>query len=108
NTGNVHGVVSGNIFIYRGDEQIDTLEVNPLKGNTLPNSARQFDTDWKSGFPFYDSKKDQDGNPIYDQNSQPEYELKWDYKNVDTLRFGKYTANMVLAYDDGNRDIPIV
>ena len=103
NTGNIHVSPTGNIFIYKGSKSIATLDVNPGKGNVLPNSARSFTADWKDGFPVYepnkDGKKDKQGNP--------KQSLKWDLSKITKLRFGKYTAKMVMVYDDGQRDIPI-
>ena len=34
-------------------------------------------------------------------------ELKWDWGQASKLRWGKYTAKMLLIYDDGQRDVPI-
>ncbi|MDO8241293.1 MAG: hypothetical protein Q7T51_04930, partial [Candidatus Moranbacteria bacterium] len=32
---------------------------------------------------------------------------KWDFSQVSKLRWGKYTAKLLLIYDDGKRDVPI-
>lgn len=107
NTGNVHIAPRGNIFINQGNTRdIATLEVNSEKGNILPQSSRIFDASWKDGFPIY-TKKVQDGKDVLDEKGKPVYELKWDWNDASKLRFGKYTAKLLLIYDDGSRDIPI-
>lgn len=106
NIGNVHAMASGNIFIYQGSKLIDTLEVNELQGNILPDSLRQFTTDWKQGFPYYQAKTDNAGNPLY-QDNQLQQELHWDFSQVDKLRAGKYQAQLVMAYDNGQHDVPL-
>lgn len=107
NTGNVHIAPRGNIFIDQGDTKgIAVLEVNGEKGNILPNSNRIFDTQWKDGFPVYTAKI-QDGKTVLDAQGNPTYELKWDWNDASKLRFGKYTAKLLLIYDDGKRDVPI-
>ncbi|MCX6761281.1 MAG: hypothetical protein NTY33_00330, partial [Candidatus Moranbacteria bacterium] len=34
-------------------------------------------------------------------------ELKWNFADASKLRWGKYTAKLVLVYDNGQRDVPI-
>jgi len=107
NTGSVHIAPRGNIFINQGDtKDVALLEVNSEKGNILPNSSRTFDTKWNDGFPVYQEKV-QDGKTVFDEKGNPEYELKWNFKDASKLRFGKYTAKLLLIYDDGHRDVPV-
>jgi hypothetical protein len=107
NTGNVHLAPRGNIFIDQGStKDIAILEVNSEKGNILPLSSRVFDAQWKDGFPLYTAKI-QDGKTVLDEQGNPVYELKWDWNDASKLRFGKYTAKLLLIYDDGTHDIPI-
>jgi hypothetical protein len=106
NTGNVHLVPRGNIFITKGQEAIATLDVNPSIGSILPDSPRNFAPAWSDGFPHYVTKT-QDNQIVLDKQGQPEQELKWDFSQVSKLRFGKYTAKLLLVYDDGQRDVPI-
>lgn len=107
NTGNVHIAPRGNIFIDRGDvHDIALLEINNEKGNILPNSNRVFETNWKDGFPLY-KEKIENGKIVLDEDGEAVYQLKWDWNDASKLRFGKYTAKMLLIYDDGQRDIPI-
>jgi len=107
NTGNVHIVPKGSIFLSSGSQKdIATLEVNPSLGSILPNSPRNFTSLWSDGFPYYVTKM-QDGQAVLDDKGNKVQELKWDFSQVSKLRWGKYTAKLLLIYDDGHRDVPI-
>jgi hypothetical protein len=107
NNGNVHAAPRGNIFIKNSaGKEVALLEVNFEKGNILPSSKRIFETRFQEGFPVYEERvidnalvRDEEGNIMSD--------LKWNFTELDNLRVGRYTANLVMAYDDGQRDIPI-
>lgn len=105
NTGTIHLASTGNIFIKRGGKTIGTLEVNPGAGNILPGSKRIFNTSWHDGFPVYEPKQ-KDGNVELKNGSQV-YNLKWDISKLGHLRIGRYTADLVMSYDDGKRDVPL-
>jgi hypothetical protein len=109
NTGNVHVAPTGNIFIDHWGETKDTaiLTVNDLKGSVLPDSNRVFESDWTDGFPVYQQKTDGNKVALTDRAGKPINELKWDFSQVPKLRWGKYTANLLLVYDDGTKDVPI-
>lgn len=109
NKGNVHVVPKGNIFIDRFGEKKDTaiLTVNELSGNVLPDSNRIFESGWSDGFPVYQEKTNGDKAILTDKLGKPVTELRWDFSQVPKLRWGKYTANLLLVYDDGSRDVPI-
>jgi hypothetical protein len=107
NSGNVHIAPRGNIFISSGDKKnLAILEVNPNKGSILPNSPRDFQEKWSDGFPVYVDKQ-QDGKIVLDKNNNPEKELQWDFSQASKLRWGKYTAKLLLVYDDGKKDVPV-
>lgn len=107
NTGSVHIAPRGNIFIDSGSSKdIAILEVNSEKGNILPESSRAFDAAWDDGFPRYINKIE-DGKVVLDETNHPVTELKWDWNDASKLRFGKYTAKLLLIYDDGTHDVPI-
>ena len=108
NSGNVHAVPRGNIFVGRSGSSdfLGTLSINKEQGNVLPNSSRVFTVAWKDGFPSYEIKR-QNGQIVSDKEGQPVEELKWDLGNANKLRFGKYTASMTLVYDNGTQDVPI-
>jgi hypothetical protein len=107
NNGNVHAAPRGNIFIKNSaGKEVALLEVNFEKGNILPSSKRIFEARFKEGFPVYEERvidnalvRDEEGNILSD--------LKWNFTELDNLRMGRYTASLVMAYDDGQRDIPI-
>lgn len=105
-TGNVHVAPHGNIFITKGSKQIDVIDVNSAGGNILPNSSRFFSASWSDGFPVYVPKYNGQ-TPVVDKNGQPVSSLKWDFSKANRLRFGHYTAKLVLVYDDGTRDVPL-
>lgn len=107
NSGNVHVAPRGNIFISKGNaKDIAILEVNPDKGSILPDSPRDFQGKWSDGFPYY-TEKQVDGKAVMDKSGKQEQELKWNFGDISKLRWGKYTASMLLIYDDGNKDVPI-
>lgn len=107
NKGNVHVAPRGNIFIDFGKKSdISILEINDVKGNILPNSNRIFETTWSDGFPIYVDRI-QDDKVVTDKRGNNIKDLKWDFSKLSKLRFGKFTANMLLVYDDGTKDIPI-
>lgn len=107
NTGNVHVAPRGNIFLsdWKGKE-VALLEVNEAKGNILPSSTRIFDSEWRDGFPVYEVLIDNNA-VVFDEAGNPEQDLVWDFEQASKLRFGKYTAKLLLIYDDGTKDIPI-
>ena len=106
NTGNVHVAPRGNIFVTKGGKDITTLEVNPYKGNILPDSARIFEEQWSDGFPVY-QEKTENGKVVLDEQGNQIYELQWNWKDASKIRWGKHTAKLLLTYDDGTRDVPI-
>ena len=105
NNGNVHSAPTGNIFIKKGDDQVGTINVNSTLGNILPNSNRIYAAEWSEGFPTY-KLKEENGKAIVKDGEQV-YQLEWDASNLRNLRFGKYTATLVMVYNDGTRDVPL-
>ncbi len=102
NTGNVHVVPTGSIYITRGANQIEVLPFNATKGNVLPSSGRIFTQDWKSGFPVYEPKIVNGTTQL--KNGQTVYKLNWKFNRITDLRFGRYTAHITVVYDDGKHD----
>jgi hypothetical protein len=105
NKGNIHTAPTGTIFISRGKKEVATVNVNHTRGNILPTSSRIFEAEWGDGFPHYEAK--QENGKIVLKDGAPVYELKWDTSDLKKLRFGKYTATVVMVYDDGKRDVPL-
>lgn len=106
NSGNIHLIPAGNLFITKGSEQIAVLPVNESRGNILPDSQRKFRVDWGDGFPVYEPIEE-NGRVISNDDGTPKMRLKWNLSEIGKLRFGKYKATLLLAYDDGERDVPI-
>jgi hypothetical protein len=93
NTGNVHVMPMGNIFIDgQGQKDVAVLSINPNNSAILPQSARTFTINWNDGFPVVNSETG---------------DLTWNFDVINHFRFGKYTAHAVLVYDNGERDVPI-
>jgi hypothetical protein len=105
-TGNVHVAPHGNIFITKGSKQIDSIQINSAQGNVLPGSSRFFNAQWDNSFPVYVAKYNGD-SPAVDKNGKPTRSLKWDFSHANRLRFGHYTAHLVMVYDNGQRDVPM-
>jgi hypothetical protein len=92
NTGNLHVHPRGNLFI-KGTSQKDLakLEVNPGMGNILPGSSRTFTAGWNDSFIV----------------RNPDNHLTFNWNKLTDFRIGKYSAYVLLSYDDGQRDVPI-
>ena len=107
NSGNIHVVPSGDIFIDWGkDRDIGLIHANPTRGNILPQTERTYESLWDDGFivrmPKINANKterDEKGNIVY--------ETKWDLSKANKMRIGKYTAHVLMVFDNGNRDIPL-
>jgi hypothetical protein len=107
NGGNIHLAPVGNIFITRGGTKpISTLQINSASGNVLPGTNRTFTASWSDGFPVYETKRD-NGQIVNDASGKPAQQLKWDFSKVNHLRIGKYTAHLLVIYNDGQRDVPL-
>jgi hypothetical protein len=105
-SGNVHVAPHGNIFILRGSKQVGSIQVNSAEGNILPGSSRFFGAAWSDGFPVYVPKYNGD-SPVVDKDGKQTYSLKWDFSHANRLRFGHYSAHLVMVYDNGQRDVPM-
>jgi len=106
NSGNIHLRPGGSIFITRGKSTVATLDVNGPGGNVLPSSSRAFSASWKDGFPVFETKRN-NGQIVSDKSGKPVQQLKWGFSQANRLRFGHYTAHLLLTYDNGTRDVPL-
>lgn len=107
NTGTVHLVPFGDIFIDQGNnKEIGTAFINEVRGNILPQTKRTYTSSWSDGF-IIRTPKMQDGQYILDKNGKLVYETKWDITKLDKFRIGKYTATAIMVYNDGEKDIPL-
>lgn len=107
NSGNVHAVPFGDVFIGRGKKtDMVSLAINSAGGNVLPNTDRVFEVNWNDGFPSYQTKR-VNGQVLSNKDGKPIESLNWNGLNLSKLRIGKYTAHLVLTYNDGTRDVPV-
>ena len=108
NTGNVHIVPAGSIFITQGKKQLAVLDFNASGGNILPGSKRIYTTSWSDGFPHFEQKKDETGTGVVDKKGKPVMKLVWNFNQLSNIRFGQYTAKLISVYQDNDgRDIPL-
>ena len=105
-TGNVHVAPHGNVFINKAGKQVGSVDINPAEGNILPTSSRFINTSWRDGFLHYELKT-VTNQPDVDKAGRPIKSLKWDFAKVNQLRFGRYTAHLLMVYDNGQRDVPL-
>ncbi len=105
NTGNIHVVPTGTIYISKGGEQLAAVPLNQTSGNVLPGSVRRFVVEWDNGFPHYVTRESNGAAELKD--GKQSRELNWDISNLKNLRFGHYSAHITAVYFDGTRDVPI-
>jgi hypothetical protein len=107
NTGNVHIAPSGDIFIDSlWNKEVGLVSANKGRGNILPDSQRTYVSAWDDGL-IVRVPKQENGVSVQD-NGKTIYETKFDIeKPISKFRFGRYTANLILVYDNGERDIPL-
>lgn len=106
NIGNVHVAPRGNIFITKGGKNVGLLEVNLSEGYILPGTYRTFSASWNNGWPAYQQKVAA-GKAVVNEQGKHESSLDWSNFNPSKLRFGRYTAHLVMVYNDGSRDVPV-
>ncbi|HEX7259333.1 MAG TPA: hypothetical protein VF272_00170 [Candidatus Saccharimonadia bacterium] len=106
NIGNIHTAPVGSVFITKGSKPIGSMSINKEHGSILPNSYRIYQTEWKDGFPHYAEAVENNQTAI-NKKGQQEKRLVWNLGDIGKIRFGKYTASVVMVYDDGKRDIPV-
>lgn len=107
NTGNLHIRPRGNIFISgQGNKDLAIIEVNEEAGAILPGGGREFKNFWNDGFIAYEVVEE-DGEIIADKNGKPQKRLRINWNKLTNFRFGPYTANVFLVFDDGKKDITL-
>lgn len=102
NGGNSLLLPAGNVYIQRHADSIKPISVLPINPNglyLLPGVTRQFNIPWQDGLPVY-------VNTQTAVNTAPSRHLQWNWHNSQ-FRIGRYTAKVVVIYDDGKRDIPV-
>ena len=108
NTGNLHVVPQGNVFIDQGGKKdIAILKINEGQGNILPGAIRTYTASWDDGM-LVRVPKVENGKEVRDSKGNPVYTVKFDSdKPVSKFRIGSYKANLLAVYDNGKRDIPL-
>jgi hypothetical protein len=91
NSGNVYAIPYGNLFI-EGQNQKDLaiLPINPDSNVVISGSTRKYKVVWDDGFPIKG-----DGFLGFD----------WNFSEIDKFRMGRYKANIIMVYDNGEKDI---
>jgi hypothetical protein len=107
NFGNVHVKPHGNIFISgTGSKNLAVLDINSTLGNIIPNSSRIFNASWDDGFlvkePVFDN-----GQPKLDKDGKQLEKITINWNKLTSFRIGKYTATLLMVYDDGKKDVPL-
>lgn len=107
NSGNIHVAPVGDIFIdSMRNKSVGSLKANEGRANVLPNSERVYTATWSDGFAVRVPKVE-DGKVVRDSNGNVKYTVQYDFSQAHKFRIGKYTATVVMAYDNGERDVPI-
>lgn len=107
NIGNIHLRPRGNIFINDGaNRDLAILDVNPASGNIIPNTKKIFNVAWNDGF-LVNEPIIVDGQVKLDKNNKPVQKLIINWNKLTSFRIGKYTANLLMVYDNGLRDVPL-
>lgn len=107
NTGNVHIPPNGTIFIDgEGKRDVAVLPINPTSRMVLPGTEREYQVVWDDGFPSY-APKSENGQDLKDDKGNQLFGLQFNFDKIGKIRFGKYTAHLLMIYDNGERDVPI-
>lgn len=107
NIGNIHVRPHGNIFISDGsNKDIAILDVNSSSGTIIPSTKKIFNASWNDGFLVKEPVM-QDGQIKIDKNNKPVQKLTINWNKLTNFRIGKYTANLLLVFDNGKRDVSL-
>lgn len=108
NSGNIHVVPDGNIFIdWGGSKDIAILNVNTSKSNVLPQTTRVYTASWSDGMIVREEQRDEQGEFLRDKKGNKIIKTVTHFDKADRFRFGRYIAHVLLIYDNGQRDVPI-
>jgi hypothetical protein len=106
NQGNIHVSPHGNIFINEGNQPLASLDVNPTLGNIIPGTNKTLVVPWSDGFLVREPIME-GGQPKLDKNGKPLESIAVNWNKLTEFRIGRYTANLLLVYDNGTRDVPL-
>ena len=107
NTGNIHLAPGGTVFIDGvGKKDIGIIRVNEVNANILPQTERLLTTKWDDAF-IVRVPKVENGKAVLDKDGKPVYTTKWNLTKLTEFRIGRYTANLLAVFDNGQRDVPL-
>lgn len=107
NDGNVHLPPTGTVFIDgEGKKDLAIIPINSAGKVVLPNTKRDYEVVWDDGFPVF-SPKVEGNTQVKDEKGNQLFGLSFDVSKITKIRFGKYTAHLLMVYDNGERDVPI-
>lgn len=107
NVGNIHIKPHGNIFISDGgNKNLAILDVNYNSANIIPNTKKSFEVSWNNGF-LVKQPVIEDGQVKVDKNGKPIEKLTINWDKLTSFRIGRYTANLILVFDNGKRDVSL-
>ena len=107
NSGNIHIRPHGNIFITDDSgKDIAILDVNQNLANIIPETKRVFESSWTDGFLVREDVIE-DGQVKLDVNGKPVKKLAINWNKLTSFRVGRYTANLLLVFDNGQRDVTL-
>jgi len=100
----IHNVKDKNVRTVRISDSYRAVVIHPEKGNILPQSSRSFTTQWTNGFITKDPVIE-NGAVKMDNKGKPKTKLNFHWDHLSSFRAGLYTANLITAFDGGDRDI---
>lgn len=107
NTGNIHIRPTGSIFLRNGsDKDLAILNINKSGGDIIPGQIRTFPAAWDDGF-MVNEPVMEDGQVKTDGYGRPITHLVFHWDRITSMRFGEYTASLLLVYDNGSRDVAL-
>jgi hypothetical protein len=75
-------------------------------GNIIPDTNKIFTVPWSDGF-LVRTPVMEAGQPKLDKNGKQIETIGINWNKLTSFRIGKYTANLLLVYDNGTRDVPL-
>ncbi len=107
NSGNVHIKPRGNIFIKGPNGQdLAILEVNESISSILPGEKRLFTSSWKDGF-IVREPIIENGRELTNKDGSIKTRTKINWNKLTDIRIGPYTANLLMVFDNGTRDVTL-
>ncbi len=107
NTGNIHIRPAGTIFVRNNrDKDLAILNINQAGGDIIPGEIRTFPASWDDGF-IVNEPVMEDGQVKTDKYGRPVNHLVVHWDKITSMRFGEYTASLLVVYNNGLRDVAL-